>query len=283
MIVDARGASLGVSYSPAGDIAVVALHGAADGTRDHLLLRNLHAVLPGLGIGVATFDRRGEGESTGSLSVGNFELQAEDATAVARSLGVSRIGLLGFSQGAWVAPIAAASLPETCFLVLISAAAVSPARQMNFGVAEQLRRAGYPASVIETAGSLRERFATWAGGAYDARLADDLAASAREPWWTLVYLPPELPDEAERTAWHEEMSFDPLPVYGRIRVPTLIVYGGDDIWVPVEESLANWASLDIPEITSVVIPDAGHDMSTQTEELSAEYARTLRDWITEAG
>ena len=152
---------------------------------------------------------------------------------------------------------------------------------MNFGVAEQLRRAGYPASVIEIAGSLRERFARWAGGAADAHLADDLAASAREPWWTLAYLPAELPDQADRTAWHKEMSFDPLPIYGRIRVPTLIVYGGDDIWAPVAESLANWASLDISGIKSVMIPNARHNMSTPTEDLSTDYERTLGDWITD--
>ena len=34
-----------------------------------------------------------------------------------------------------------------------------------------------------------------------------------------MYLPAELPDAADRTAWHEEMSFDPLPIYARIRVP----------------------------------------------------------------
>ena len=175
---------------------------------------------------------------------------------------MNRIGLWGFSQGAWVAPIAAESLAETCFLVLVSSAAVTPARQMIFGVGEQLRRAGYPASVISRVVSLRERFAAWAGGADDARLADDLATSAREPWWPLVYLPAELPDAADRAAWHEEMSFDPLPIYARIRLPTLIFYGGDDIWVPVDESLANWASLEVPNVKSVVIPNARHDMST---------------------
>ncbi len=279
MIVDARGARLALSYAPAGDTAVVALHGASDGTREHLLLRHLHALLPGLGIGVATFDRRGDGESTGSPSVGNFELQAEDAIAVVRSLGVSRVCLWGYSQGAWVAPIVAQMLPETAFLVLVSSAAVTPARQMNFGVAEQLRREGYPPAVVERAVELRERFAAWAGGADDARLADEFAASAAEPWWSLVYLPDELPDAAARTAWHLEMSFNPLLVYARIHVPTLLFYGGDDIWVPVDESLANWASLAIPGIKSVVIPDAGHDMVTPAGEVSAEYERALRSFV----
>jgi len=85
----------------------VALHGAASGVRDHLLYRHLHAVLPDVGVGVVTFDRRGEGESTGEASRGNFPLQARDALAVVEGIGVPVTGLWGFSQGGWVAPMAA--------------------------------------------------------------------------------------------------------------------------------------------------------------------------------
>ena len=58
------GATLAASYSPAGEKVVVAVHGAAHGTRDHPLYRHLHEVLPPAGIGVVTFDRRGDGAST---------------------------------------------------------------------------------------------------------------------------------------------------------------------------------------------------------------------------
>jgi pimeloyl-ACP methyl ester carboxylesterase len=259
---------------------VVALHGASDGTRDHGLLRHLQDVLPGLGIGVATFDRRGEGESTGSPSLGNFELQAQDAAAVARSLGVRRVGLWGYSQGAWGAPIAAELLPETAFLVLVSSAAVTPARQMNFGVAQQMRRADYSSTAVDRAIDLRERFAAWASGTDDPSLGHDLALTEPEPWWELAYLPADLPDATDRASWHAEMSFEPQPVYARIRVPTLLVFGSDDIWVPVEESIANWKSLDLAApVTTVMIPEATHDMLTPSGEISPDYEHALRDWL----
>jgi hypothetical protein len=57
--------ALAGSYSPARDTAVVALHGASEGKRDSSLYSHLHKLLPPAGIGVVTFDRRGEGESTG--------------------------------------------------------------------------------------------------------------------------------------------------------------------------------------------------------------------------
>jgi len=36
---------LAATYSPAGETAIVALHGAAKGTRDHFLYEHLHEVL----------------------------------------------------------------------------------------------------------------------------------------------------------------------------------------------------------------------------------------------
>ena len=93
--------------------AVVAVHGAERGVRDWYLYEHLHRVLPPAGIAVITFDRRGDGASTGEPSRGRFEQQANDALAVieqatnAVDLDPERIGLWGISQGGWVAPLAA--------------------------------------------------------------------------------------------------------------------------------------------------------------------------------
>src|SRR5215216_7953789 len=89
--------TLAASFSPADDVAIVALHGASDGTRDFLLYRHLHEVLPPAGLGVVTFDRRGEGESTGDASRGRFQVQVDDALAVRDAIDVGRVGMWGFS------------------------------------------------------------------------------------------------------------------------------------------------------------------------------------------
>src|SRR5436853_7711947 len=96
---------LAVSYTPGGSTALVALHGAGAGTRDsYPLYGHLHETLPPIGVGVATYDRRGEGESEGEVTRGRFEAQARDAIAVAAALGVERVGTGGFSQGGWGSP-----------------------------------------------------------------------------------------------------------------------------------------------------------------------------------
>src|SRR5919206_4922381 len=110
---------LAVTYSPAGPAALVALHGASDGTRGSSpLYRHLHETLPPHGVGVATFDRRGEGESVGDRTRGRFEAQACDALAVAASLRAGRVGLWGYSQGGWVASLAATKAPERIDVVV---------------------------------------------------------------------------------------------------------------------------------------------------------------------
>src|SRR4029079_16813371 len=86
LLIDCDGFSIAATASPAGPTARVALHGAGEGTRDSPLLRHLHELLPPHGIGVVTFDRRGEGESTGHATRGRFDLQADDAPAVPRAL-----------------------------------------------------------------------------------------------------------------------------------------------------------------------------------------------------
>jgi uncharacterized protein len=96
------------------------------GLRDDPLFHHLHATLPPAGYAVFTFDRRGEGASTGEPSAGRFELLAADANAVAGALAAHddvdarRIGLWGISQGGWVAPLAAVRSGRAAFLVLLS-------------------------------------------------------------------------------------------------------------------------------------------------------------------
>ena len=130
--IQSGGATLAASYSPAGDNALVALHGARGGTRDTPLYNHLHTLLPPAGIGVVTFDRRGEGESTGDSTRGRLTLQAEDALAVMDAIGAQRVGLWGFSQGGWIAPLAATASDEVAFLVLIASTGVTPSEQMMY-------------------------------------------------------------------------------------------------------------------------------------------------------
>lgn len=264
-------------------MAIVALHGASAGLRHHPLYEHLHAVLPRAGIGVATFDRRGEGSSTGEPSRGRFEVQARDALAVAAALQVNRIGLWGFSQGGWVAPIAATMSPDVGFLTLIASTGVTPAEQMRYAAAEQIRRSGFGPDVVDRALALRRRLEDWVHDpnkkAGDS-LRVELAAAADEPWWESAFLRRDLPDSAGRAAWISEMDFDPRPVFAAVSVPTLLFYGADDEWTPVDDSIAAWRVARGEAVDVALIPGASHELTLPDGRLAPTYEDRLVAWLT---
>jgi len=281
--IEGDGFTLAASYSPAGPTALVALHGAGEGTRESPLLGHLHEVLPPHGIGVVTFDRRGEGESTGDATRGRFDLQADDALAVLRAIGAERGGLFGYSQGGWIAPLAAARSDDVAFLVLVASIGVTPSEQMMVAVERQLRLAGYRDDVVDRALDLRRRFEHWIHAVApepDEQLAGDLLAAVDEPWAGQLWLPPSLLDEEGVRLWIEEMDYDPRPTFEQVRVPTLSFYGELDSWAPVEASVEAWREARGDGVELVVIPGAEHDLTLPDGTFAPEYDRRLVEWLT---
>jgi hypothetical protein len=281
--IEGDGFTLAASYSPAGPTALVALHGAGEGTRDSPSLRHLHELLPPHGIGVVTFDRRGEGESTGDATRGRFDLQADDALAVLRAIGAERSGLFGYSQGGWIAPLAAARSDDVAFLVLVASIGVTPSEQMMVAVERQLRLAGYGDDVVDRALDLRRRFEHWIHAVApepDEQLAGDLLAAVDEPWAGQLWLPPSLLDEEGVRLWIEEMDYDPRPTFEHVRVPTLSFYGELDSWAPVEASVKAWRDARGDGVELVVIPGAEHDLTVPDGSVAPEYDRRLVEWLT---
>jgi uncharacterized protein len=280
IIVD--GATLAASYSPAGETALIALQSAGEGTRgDSLLYAHLHDVLPASGVGVLTFDRRGEGESTGDASRGRFRLQSDDALALLDAISVKRAGLWGYSQGAWIAPLAAAVSERVSFLVLVASTGVTPSEQMMYATETQLRLGGFGEDVVDRALDLRRRFDAWTRGdrrEEEQRLRDDLLTALDEPWFPLLFLPPGLPDEEGCRLWLEEMDFDPRPIFAQVHVPVLAFYGARDSWTPVKPSVEAWR-LARGDVTIVVVPDAEHDLTLPDGSLAREYEPTLVEWL----
>ena len=281
--IEGDGFTLAASYSPAGPTALVALHGAGEGTRESPLLGHLHEVLPPHGIGVVTFDRRGEGESTGDATRGRFDLQADDALAVLRAIGAERGGLFGYSQGGWIAPLAAARSDDVAFLVLVASIGVTPSEQMMVAVERQLRLAGYRDDVVDRALDLRRRFEHWIHAVApepDEQLAGDLLAAVDEPWAGQLWLPPSLLDQEGVRLWIEEMDYDPRPTFEQVRVPTLSFYGELDSWAPVEASVEAWREARGDGVELVVIPGAEHDLTLPDGTFAPEYDRRLVEWLT---
>ncbi|MEP7003531.1 MAG: alpha/beta hydrolase [Chloroflexota bacterium] len=259
--------------------AVVCLHPANDPTRDHFLFLHLEALLPPLGIAVARFDRRGKDVP--------FLDQARDVEAVLEALAArpdidtARIGLFGFSQGAWVAPLVASRSDRVAFLILVAAAGVSPVEQMRFGIAKHARAAGRSAAEVDSVLALWNAFTDFARGARPRvevqRLIDQAKA---EPWFELAHVRPELPEEP---GFLPDMDFDPVPYIAAVHVPTLIFYGEDDEWQPTAVSVAAWERAGTRDLMIARIPNTGHAPTapggTDVASVLPRYTDTLGAWI----
>ena len=265
--------------------AIVPLHPAGDASRRQFLFEHLAGTVTGeLDFAVLRYDRRGDDVP--------LEVQADDAEAALaclRSRGdidPSRIGLWGFSQGAWVAPLVASRSGAVRFLVLLGSTGVSPAEQMRYGTAFQMRKAGHRPREIERLERARLAVEAFNRGATDRATAQAAVdAIAGEPWFEHAYLRAQLP---EAPGWWPDADFDPAPVFARVRVPVLLFYGEEDEWLPVDASIATWRRAR-PEgdITVVRLPGTAHHPTLgsgrDAASVSPLYTSHLVEWLSRWG
>lgn len=262
--------------------AVVLLHPADDPSRDQFLFQHLAGVMPERGIAVARYDRRA---GVGDRDV-PYQVQVEDLKAVlvvlAGEVGAVPTGLWGFSQGAWVSLLAAAQEPTLAFLVLVGCSAVSPARQMRYGVAEQLTRAGFGPRALTELRKLRDAWEAYQRGDLSRDTAQAVVDNfAGRRWMNLSWVPATLPDEPG--GW-DDMDFDPAAAISRICCPVLAFYG-DDEWVPVRESISVWRKrfTDASRLTIRTLDGTDHhptlDGGRSIAAISPEYTATITSWL----
>jgi hypothetical protein len=263
---------------------VVPLHPASDGSRRQFLFDHLAETLVPRGVAVLRFDRRPS--SAGDVPL---EIQADDALEALRALrarpevGSAPLGLWAWSQGAWAAAVAAARSADVAFLVLLAACGVSPAEQMRYGTAEQLRRNGHGDD--QALSELAELRAALEDALRDrSRLAASQAVVDRyagRSWFPLAYVPRTLDPAAD---W-ADMDFDPAPALGRVRCPALLFYGEKDEWTPIEHSLATWEQAGNANLTVVRLPGTDHAPTFggvhERDAISPLYTEALVTWLDE--
>jgi hypothetical protein len=275
------GALRGVLTVPAAPprVALVALHPAGFPSRDFPLLRHLADALPAHGVAVLRFDRRPP-----RLPDGHVSLQTQAADAVS-AMGELRavtspdlpVILWGFSQGAWVAMIAAHQA-AVAGIVLVGASGVSPAAQMRSTSARQVREAGFGEEAVAEMLALRALWedALRAGDGEEARRA--LERASRRPWLAASWLPE--PGEVDPDEDEFEFDFDPAPLIRSLPCPLLAVIGDDDRWVPLAESVAAFERA--PDVELLHVPGGDH---APTDDGDGEgpvlpgYEAGLLDWI----
>jgi pimeloyl-ACP methyl ester carboxylesterase len=288
---------------------VVLVHGSEnDSARDTYFLQRL---LPGLGVGVFVYDKRGTGGS-GGVYTQDFNVLADDAVAAmreARRLAGARAGRVGYqgsSEGGWVAPMAAARAPVD-FVIVAYGLAVSVVDEDQEEVALEMRLKGHsPAQIakaLEVADAAEKVFAS--GFTRGFEHFDALRAKYHgEPWYkdlhgnfTWLLLPHDdaaLRKMATAYDWHIPFYYNPMPTLSRLETPQLWISGEDDLEAPSAETSRRIRDLIThgKPITLAIFPGAEHGMTEyegppEGERVSTRYSdgyfAMMRDFASSGG
>jgi uncharacterized protein len=261
--------------------ALVFVHGSGAATRGDW--EDEARYLAERGIATLAYDKPGCGNSTGDWTKQSFDDRAVETVAalrfVQRQSGIdpATVGLLGASQGAWIAPMAAAVSDDVSFVVAASASGVTPREQDRFRVEQELRSGGFSAEEADQA------LASW--DTRDRRLEQGEPASAilaaerrlrEKPWYSVLsFSEPDALDFVRRN-W----KFDPGPYLERCCCPVLAVWGAKDAIVPVERSRAIFEETLGARAQLVVVPGSDHHLRAERSAPWGSAALPLiADWV----
>lgn len=269
--------------------AVVFLHGS--GAEGRWASRYLATRAADRGIAALIFDKRGVGGSSGDWRSATLEdLAADGAAAVAHlrhepRIDSARVGVHGHSQGGTLAPLVAARATDVAFVIGSAAAGLPTDSTEIFSILNSV----YPrATSAEDSASARAYAEELVAVAYHGRpraRLDSLATSLRDRPW---FFAPPAPENAYWSFSPLYAQYRPLEWWSRVRVPVLLIYGGDDRRVPAAESAARIAasllSAGNPDVTVRIYPGADHTFRLPPGAggwpvTPPDYVSDLLDWL----
>lgn len=299
--------TLTLPQTPGPHPVVVLVSGSGPQNRDEEIFEHrpflvLADYLTRRGIAVLRYDDRGIGKSTGSFANATTADLAGDARAAVAYLkrrgdvDSTRIGVIGHSEGAVIAPIVAGRTKDVAFVVLMAGTGLRGDEVLFRQGAALARAAGADSATI--AANLE-----FQRGVFEILRTEANADSARArirrfvAESDLAITPAPDPDQvaAQTSPWLRHfISYDPAPALEKLRVPVLAIGGELDLQVPPEVSVdAVRAALERggnARVTTRVFPRLNHLFQTATTGLPAEYGtieetmspavlELIADWI----
>jgi len=241
----------GMIFVPEGEgpfpVAVI-IHGSGTSRRNSKWYLSVTQQLQDNGIAVLLPDKRGSEKSEGNWVGADSDDLAGDTMAAVEfvrnqaGFEASKVGLVGMSQGGWIAPVVAAGDRDIAFVVSMSGSTVTTDEQL----------------LHEEINNISEF--TWP---FIARL-----------------LAPITTKRIQKMDHFRPISgFDPIPYWKSVDAPIFFAFGENDPNVPVEESLEVLRTNSIAARMEVY-PDGGHAIRSQeTNRVQAEFLDDLVEFI----
>jgi dipeptidyl aminopeptidase/acylaminoacyl peptidase len=230
----------------------VFIHGSGTSHRDNRWYLSYAQHLQENGIAVLLPDKRGSENSDGDWRTASFEDLAGDTLSAVEFVKsqelfeYSYIGVIGMSQGGWIAPIVATESEDVSFVISISGAGVTTDEQLIY---EEIN------SIVQI-GTYR----------FIAQIIAPITVNSIK----------------QQEFWALNSGFDPIPYWENVSVPAFAAFGGGDINVPVEESVRRLEGLD-QLILIKVYPEGEHGIrDPNTHKVQAAVLNDMVDFIANA-
>ncbi len=247
--------------------AVVTIHGSGDqGSRAAWRYRSFAYLLAQAGIASLLYDKRGMGESGGDPDSYTFYDLADDAAAAVKTLSArkdivpGKVGLLGISQGGWVAPLVAGKVEDLPYAILYEGPAVPLYRQEIDVTENTMRNDGFSEAAIDSAlEHQRLYFEVVAGESSWDLLELSTRIVSQAEWKDYVQLPTSNADPD--LLWWRRMVYDPQDALTAMNCPVLAIFGAEDPLVPPasnEELMRQYLTQAGVEFEIMVVPGIGH-------------------------
>jgi len=245
----------GMLFLPEGDgpfPTAIFVHGSGPSERNSVWYLSVAKYLQANGVAVLLPDKRGCEKAGGDWIGASIEDLATDTLSAVEFVKTqemyeySTIGLVGFSQGGWIIPVAAASSDDVSFVVSMSGNAITTDEQLLYE--ETSRFASYTYTFI----------------------AKQIAQIDAKRLKKLEHLSALYP-------------FDPIPYWKDIRVPVFFAFGEGDRNVDIDGSINRLREKDLTQFQVKIYPDGGHGIDDpETHQTNPEYLNDLLQFINDA-
>lgn len=257
------------------------------------------------GIAVLRCDDRGVGGSTGNVSESTTEDFATDVLAgveflkTKQNIDKNRIGLFGHSEGGIVAPIAASQSNDVKFIILMSGPGVPGDQIINHQIKKIMQAEGAPDSIIERESNanihmikafkqnlpieeLKEILRQQSKIEFERLSAEDKKNIA-DINATIESTTTQKLMQMNNNWFRFFVNYDPGPTLQNVSCPVLVLFGGKDTQVDIEQNRApienNLKLGGNNKFETVVFPDANHLYQSANTGGLSEYAKLKKEFV----
>jgi len=235
------------------------------------------------GFMVIRYDKRGVGQSGGRPESATLDDFTDDLVAVVKFVRARKdvdkdhVALIGYSEGAAVAMLAARKTDDVDALVLAAAPGTTGAELNLWQVSRSLEKSNRSESDRQATLTLQKQIqsAVMTGTGWEA-------------------IPPQLRTQADTPFFKSQLTFDPALVLPKLDQPMLILQGTLDTQLPATsadtlEKLAtrknrSTSVVKVPGVNHLLVPaetgEADEYSSLADPHVSSQISRSIADWLT---